>query len=60
MEEYEKRRIKSCINNIQDKLEAIKKEIKLEKPYKYYILEKIALIENDSKCIKGICESEEN
>ena len=47
------------INNIQDKLEAIKKEIKLEKPYKYYILEKIEPIVYDAKCIKSICESGE-
>ena len=60
MEEYEKRKIESCINNIQDKLEAIKKEVKLEKPYKYYILEKIEQILFDAKCIKSICESEEN
>ena len=37
MEEYEKRKIKDCIYNIQDKLEAIKNEISLNKPYKYYI-----------------------
>ena len=60
MEEYEKRRIESCINNIQDKLESIKKEVKLEKPHKYYILEKIEPILFDAKCIKSICESEEN
>ena len=59
MEEYEKRRIESCIYNIQDKLEAIKSETNLEKPYKYYILEKIEPIINDAKCIKNICESEE-
>ena len=59
MEEYEKTRIESCISNIQDKLEAIKSEIRLEKPYKYYILEKIEPILFDAKCIKNICESEE-
>ena len=59
MKEYEKRRIENCIYNIQDKLEAIKSEINLEKPYKYYILEKIEPIINDVKCIKSICESEE-
>ena len=59
MEEYEKRKIESCIYNIQDKLEAIKNEIRLEKPYKYYILEKIEPIINDAKCIKSICERED-
>ena len=59
MEEYEKKRIQGCIYNIQDKLEAIKTEIKLEKPYKYYILEKIEPVLNDAKCIKNICEREE-
>lgn len=59
MEEWERDKIKSCIFNIQDKLEAINKEIELEKPYKYYILEKIEPILFDSKCIKSICESEE-
>ncbi len=58
MEEYEKTRIESCISNILDKLEAIKSEIRLEKPYKYYILEKIEPILFDAKCIKSICESE--
>ena len=60
MEEYEKRKIKDCIYNIQDKLEAIKNEISLNKPHKYYILEKIEPIINDAKCIKSICESEDN
>ena len=59
MEENEKIRIENCINNMQDKLESIKKEIELEKPYTYYILEKIELIINDAKIIKNICESEE-
>ena len=59
MEEYEKRKIEDCIYNIQDKLEAIKNEIRLDKPYKYYILEKIEPIINDAKCIKSICESGE-
>ena len=59
MEENEKTRIENCINNMQDKLESIKKEIELEKPYTYYILEKIELIINDAKIIKNICESEE-
>ena len=60
MEDDEKNRIESCISNIEDKLNAIKKEMKLEKPYKYYILEKIDPIIFDAKCIKSICESEEN
>ena len=60
MEEYEKRKIEDCIYNIQDKLEAIKNEIRLDKPYKYYILEKIEPIINDAKCIKSICDKGEN
>ena len=60
MEECEKRKIKDCIYNIQDKLEAIKNEISLDKPYKYYILEKAEPIIIDAKCIKSICESEDN
>ena len=59
MEEYEKERIESCISSIQDNLEAIRKEIKLERPYKYYILDKLEPIFYDVKCIKSICESEE-
>ena len=59
MEEDEKRSIECCINNIQDKLESIKNEIKLNKPHKYYILEKIEPILNDAKCIKSICNNEE-
>ena len=59
MEEWEKRKIENCIYNIQDKLEAIKNEISLDKLYKYYILEKIEPIIIDAKCIKSICESEE-
>ena len=56
MEEHEKKKIESYISNIEDKLEAIKKEIKLDKSYKYYILEKIEPIILDAKCIKSICE----
>ena len=59
MEEYEKKKIESCIYNIEDKLNAIKNEIKLDKSYKYYILEKIEPIIFEAKCIKSICESEE-
>ena len=58
MEEYEKIKINSCIYNILDKIEAIKNEITLEKPYKYYILEKIDPIIWDAKCIKSICDKE--
>ena len=59
MEEWEKNRIESCLCNIEDKLETIKTEMELDKPYKYYILEKIEPILNDAKCIKKVCESEE-
>ena len=59
MEEYEKKKIESCILNIEDKLNSIKNEINLDKPYKYYILEKIEPVIFDAKCIKSICESEE-
>ena len=59
MEEYEKKKIEDCIYNIQDKLGAIKAEIELDKPYKYYILDKLESIFYDVKNIKSICESEE-
>ncbi len=59
MEEDEKRNIERCICDIEDKLIAIKNEIKLNKPHKYYILEKIEPILNDAKCIKSICDNEE-
>ena len=58
MEEWEKNRIESCLCNIEDKLEAIKTEMELDKPYKYYILEKVEPILNDAKCIKSICEED--
>lgn len=60
MEEWQKNKIISCISNIEDKLNAIKNEINLDKPYKYYILEKIEPILFDAKCIKNMCEDEEN
>ncbi len=59
MEEYEKKKIESCILNIEDMLKAIKKEVQLDKPHKYYILEKIEPILFDAKCIKSICEDKE-
>ncbi len=59
MEEYEKNSINDCINEIEDSLDAIKKEIGLPKPYRYYILEKINHILFDANYIKNICESED-
>ena len=51
MEEYELRRAKDCICNIQDKLDALRSEIYMGKPYAYYCLEKLEPIKNDVNCL---------
>lgn len=55
MDEEEKERAKSCLNNIQDKLHSIYMELLSMAPYKPYILEKLKPIENDIKCLISMC-----
>lgn len=56
----EKARAISCVNNIQDKLSAIKIELISENVHKSYISEKIESICWDSNCIKSMCEVRKN
>lgn len=51
MGEYELRKAKDCIYNIQDKLDALRNEINSGKPYAYYCLEKLEPIKNDVNCL---------
>ncbi len=59
MDEEERKKIISCITNIEDKMNSIKLEVFLphNKPYKGYILEKAKPILNDIQVIISMCES---
>ena len=58
MDEEERKKMISCIANIEDKMNSIKLEVfpPHNKPYKGYILEKAKPILNDIKEIKEYCE----
>lgn len=56
LSEEEKRKAASCVNNIQDKLDAIKNELSSrEKPFKPYMLEKLDSILWDTNCLISMC-----
>lgn len=58
MNEEERKRMISCIANIEDKMNSIKLEVfpPHNKPYKGYILEKAKPILNDIQVIISMCE----
>lgn len=41
MDDYEKNKALSCINNIYDRLDGIKHELSLKQPYVGYLQEKV-------------------
>lgn len=52
LEGYEIERAKICVAEIKDKLKAIETELETrERPYKYYLMEKLKPILNDVECI---------
>lgn len=59
LDEYEKRRYEMCLRNIEDKLKALKVEAEKERPYRYYIKEKIDSILWDAKCIENMTRQDE-
>lgn len=58
LNEEQIKRAKNCIYNIQDKLNAIENELSKEKPYKYYMNEKLTSIKWDMNCLISMCEEE--
>ena len=56
--ESEKVRAYSCARNVEDKLNAVKNELLNEKPYKYYLIEKLESILWDTNCIISMCKNE--
>lgn len=57
LDENEKKRAAGCINNIQDKLDALKSEIcSREKPFKPYMMEKLDSILWDTNCLISMCK----
>lgn len=56
MDDYDKRKLKDCVFNIEDKIFAIANEISNKQPYKGYILEKAKPILNDIQVIISMCE----
>ena len=59
LEKFEIERAKMCLSNIEDKLKSVSTEIQNEKPYKYYLLEKLNSILNDTNVLIYMCEDEE-
>lgn len=59
LDEDEKRRYEMCLRNIEDKLKALKAEAEKERPYRYYIKEKIDSIIWDAKCIEFLTHNDE-
>ena len=55
----EKARAYSCAKNIEDKLQAIINELLTERPYKYYLLEKLDNIKWDTNCLISMCKKED-
>ena len=56
--EDEKKRYEMCLRNIEDKLKALKIETENERPYRYYIKEKIDSILWDAKVIEQLTHTE--
>lgn len=54
LNEEEKSRLKMCIANIKDKLTALESESLNERPYRYYLAEKVDSILWDANCIKSM------
>lgn len=54
LEGYNISRAKDCAYNIQDKLNAIANELEQEKPYKYYLHEKLESILHDTKFLLNL------
>ena len=59
LDNNEIKRALGCIANIEDKIKAIKQELLKEKPYKYYINEKIDSVLWDAKCIKSMSKEKD-
>lgn len=55
----EKEFINECLDNIKDKLRAIKMEMERDIQSRYYLKEKIDSIVWDSQVIQNICSKEE-
>lgn len=53
---YEIDRAKLCVSGIIDRLKAVDMETNKERPYKYYLLEKLQPMLNDIECLISICE----
>ena len=59
LNEEEKRRLKMCIANIKDKLQAIESESLNDKPYRCYLKEKIDSIIWDVNCIESMSRNDD-
>lgn len=59
LEGYEIDRAEMCVMEIADKLKAIDMEVHKDRPYKYYLMEKLAPILNDVNCLIDMCKREE-
>ena len=57
MQDYEIRKIKDCIYNVQDKLDALRLEVNSVQPYPSYCLEKLIQIKNDVNCLIAMFEN---
>ena len=57
LEGYEIERANMCVAEIEDKLKAIKIELQTrERPYKYYLMEKLKHILNDVECMLAMSD----
>lgn len=59
LDEREKDRLKMCVANIKDKLNSIEVESENDRPYRYYLAEKIDSILWDANCIKSLTKQTE-
>lgn len=60
LEGYEINRAKMCVAEIKDKLKAIEAELETrERPYKYYLMEKLKPILNDVECLIQMSDKKE-
>ena len=56
LDEFDKKRAWMCVRNIEDKLQAIKRELEKELSYKSYINEKMDSVCWDAECIRNMCD----
>ena len=59
LEKFEIERAKMCLSNIDDKLKSVNAEIQNERPYKYYLIEKLNSVLTDTNVLIYMCKEGE-